>query len=179
MHRETGGSYSSRLVAGNGRVGLIQLSPRAGHWAAKKGYSAKSLTRMTRAEQMKVVDQYLYDNNLRGIEKPNIDDLYHSIWRPFSPRDAAHIHFETSSSGYRGNSSLDVDGDGDIDNADVSFKIRDEDVKGVGKYRSPTPQDVVPHSIRNAASPTDVLRAVTNEPLIDIGAVMERRRRKR
>jgi hypothetical protein len=119
---------------GSSAIGLIQIGDA---WASEHGYTKAQLARMSRLEQLEVVDQYFYSRGLQNKDKPTITDIYFSVFRPNAPTDAKHVHAKSGSSRYRQNRSFDLDNNGEITSDEISYKIRSENMPGIGLYKAP------------------------------------------
>jgi hypothetical protein len=150
---ETGGSYSAsqKNRAGNPAIGLIQFETGRGTWAHDHGYTADMLSRMSRTEQLKIVDELFQDRRLHRIPAPTVDDIYLTIYKPTHRGKPDHLHASEGSKEYARNNGLDVDGDGKIYGREISHRVRKEDISGVGRYKAPRPPK---HS-----SPEDMIRS--------------------
>ena len=98
---ETAGSFdpSQRNLQGSSGTGLIQFLTGGESWARGRGYTRESLSRMSRAEQMPLVEQYFADNGLGSIESPTISDIYMTIFTPAAvDEDDDHVLYSEGTS---------------------------------------------------------------------------------
>lgn len=117
---ETGGTFSpnERNGAGSGATGLIQFMPAT---ARGLGTSTDALSRMTRAQQMRYVENYLkpYAGKINTIT-----DMYMSVLYPAAMGKApGEVLFQRGTTAYRQNSGLDLNGDGRITVEEAARKI--------------------------------------------------------
>ena len=127
MDFETGGSFSpaQRNAAGSGATGLIQFMPST---AEGLGTSTEALSKMSRAQQMSYVYQYLKNAGVKS--GMGMSDLYMSVLFPAAvgkPDDFV-LFGRGAMSGYTGraysqNAGLDRNGDGSITKAEASAKV--------------------------------------------------------
>lgn len=109
MSFETGGSFDPAIVnqAGSGATGLIQFMPAT---AKSLGTSVEELRKMSRAQQMKYVEKYLSQFNVKGASP---EDLYMAVLYPKAvgkPND--YGLFRRGTKAYEQNAGLDLDRDG-------------------------------------------------------------------
>ena len=133
MSFETGGTFdpAQKNLAGSGATGLIQFMPST---AKGLGTTTDELSRMSRAEQMKYVEQYFLNT---GIPKgSNVSDLYMAVLFPAAigksddfvlfGKGATVPGYGEGSRAYSQNSGLDLDGSGSITKYEASAKVRKE-----------------------------------------------------
>ena len=139
MDFETGGSFSpsQKNRAGSGATGLIQFMPST---ARGLGTSTDALSKMTRVQQMKYVEQYLAEAGVKS--GATLSDLYMSILFPAAVGKGEDfvLFGKGARSGYTGraydqNSGLDKDKSGSITKAEASAKVMERlpaSASGVG-----------------------------------------------
>ena len=121
MSFETGGSFdpAQRNAAGSGATGLIQFMPST---AEGLGTTTEALANMTRAEQMRYVEQYFqpYAGRMNDIS-----DMYMAVLWPAAvgqPDDYV-LFSEGDGATYSQNAGLDTNGDGRITKAEAVAKV--------------------------------------------------------
>ncbi len=139
MDFETGGSFSpsQKNMAGSGATGLIQFMPST---ARGLGTSTDALSKMTRVQQMKYVEQYLKDAGVKS--GATLSDLYMSILFPAAVGKGEDfvLFGKGARSGFTGraydqNSGLDKDKSGSVTKAEASAKVMERlpaSASGVG-----------------------------------------------
>ncbi len=100
-------------------VGLIQFSASS---AKSVGTSQAALKRMSRAEQMKYVDKYFENWNLK--KGASAGQLYATVFAPaYASGDPNKVLYSSPSREYRSNAPLDSNGDGKITVAEMGGRI--------------------------------------------------------
>lgn len=102
-----------------GHVGLIQFSASS---AKSVGTSQAALKRMSRAEQMKYVDKYFENWNLK--KGASAGQLYATVFAPaYASGDPNKVLYSSPSREYRSNAPLDSNRDGNITVAEMGGRI--------------------------------------------------------
>jgi len=117
----------SRVNSVSGATGLIGFMPKT---ATSLGTSTDELARMSRANQLPFVDQYLSGTKLSGVENPTFNDLYAAVlWPDAVGKPDDTVLFGEGSTSYEQNASLDLNGDGSVTKGEAGTWARN---KGVG-----------------------------------------------
>lgn len=122
MAFETGNTFdpSQKNRAGSSAVGLIQFVEAT---AKDLGTSTTELAGMTRVEQLEYVSTFL-KQKLKGIEDPDIGDLYMAVLYPRAVGKANdYILFEGGTRNYVKNRGLDLNQDGFITKGEAVDKM--------------------------------------------------------
>lgn len=166
IYFETEKSMRPDQKGGNSSAtGLIQFMTGEGDWATSKGLSREGLSRMTRAEQMKYVEQFLKDNGLGKVEKPTIDDIYLTIFNPsLVGKPDNYVHGRRGQDKFGKNPYFDPDGDGVTYRHEITSQVRNYPIAGYGAYKAPklhTP----PPAGRIGMPPLNIIRRETLPPV--------------
>ncbi len=122
MAFETGNTFnpSEKNKAGTSATGLIQFVEAT---AKDLGTSTAELAGMTRVQQLEYVSTFL-KQKLKGIEDPDIGDLYMAVLYPKAVGKANdYILFSSGSSKYDKNMGLDMNQDGFITKGEAVDKM--------------------------------------------------------
>jgi hypothetical protein len=110
--------------AGSGAVGLIQFMPAT---VARLGYAYRELELMTSEQQLDVVREYFlpYHKRIKSLS-----DMYMAILLPkyIGKTDSAVLF--SRGAGYRQNSGLDKNNDGEITKGEATAKVSEKLVTG-------------------------------------------------
>ena len=140
---ETAGTFnpSEPNRAGSSAMGLIQFMTNEGSWARDHGYTPETLARMSRAEQMALVDQYFAYWDLDEIESPTIEDLYMTILSPALVHERDDFEWaRRDSRKYQQNNGFDTNSDGIITRSEAVGRVRNHVPSGGEAYRPRSPR---------------------------------------
>jgi hypothetical protein len=114
--------------AGSGAIGLIQFMPST---VARLGYAYREIELMTPEEQLDVVREYFlpYHKRIKSLS-----DMYMAILLPkyIGKTDSAVLF--SRGAGYRQNSGLDKNNDGEITKGEATTKVQVKLDKGRGLH---------------------------------------------
>jgi hypothetical protein len=122
MAFETGNTFNpaEKSKAGTSATGLIQFVEAT---AKDLGTSTAELAGMTRVEQLEYVSTFL-KQKLKGVEDPDIGDLYMAVLYPKAVGKANdYILFSSGSNRYDKNEGLDMNQDGFITKGEAVEKM--------------------------------------------------------